>query len=144
MPLTVPAFASQNTLLYLGSDASPSVFTTYIGRLGNIDGPNSSIAVVDVSNQESGARRKLATLKDEGQITANLFWEPSQTEDEALYTLFATVPPPLRSWQIQWPDGTLWLFNGYLSKFAPKADIAKELNAAITIDIDDVIQVIYP
>ena len=141
--LAVPAIASAQTQLYLGTDASPSVFTSPLGRLGNIDGPNSSAAVVDVSNQTSTRRRKLATLVDSGQLTAILYWEPSQTEDQQLYDLFAEAPPVLRSWQIIWPDGTIWLFNAYLTKFAPKADIAKELNAAITLDIDDDIAVTY-
>jgi hypothetical protein len=44
----------------------------------------------------------------------------------------------LRSWYISWAGGLKkWYFSAYLSKFTPKADIGKELSAAITVSIDD-------
>ncbi len=143
MPLPEPAIASANTKLYLGTDASPSVFSAFIGRLGNIDFGGVSVDMVDVSNQESVAHRMLGTLLKVGSMTATLFWEPSAAQDQELFGLVIEAPPPLRSWQLTWPDGTSWLFNAYASKFAPKADIGKELNAAFELTIDDGITAVY-
>lgn len=140
--LSVPAIASANTLLFLGTDASPSVFTTHFSRLGDITGPNTSVAIVDVSNQESVARRKLATLLDSGSLTANLYWEPTNVQDEELFTIYQTAPPVLRSYQVQWPDGQVWLFNAYISKFSPSSKIAGALVSAIEFTIDGQIVVI--
>lgn len=138
--LSVPAAASQDTLLYLGSDASPSVFSSFLGRLGNIEFGGVSVDVVDVSNQESTAHRKLATLLNSNDMTAMLFWIPGQTQDDELFSLIVTAPPVLRSWKVVWAGGLkTWFFTGYLTKFPAKADIGKELNAALTITIDGTI-----
>ena len=140
--LNVPAIASARTLLYLGTNASPSVFTAFLARLGDVTGPGTSVAIVDVSNQESVARRKLATLLDSGSVTANLYWEPTSVQDDALFAVYQTAPPELRSWQIQWPDGQLWLFNAYLSKFSPSSKIAGALMSSLELTIDGQIVVV--
>lgn len=138
VPLIVPAVASADTLLFLGSSGSPSVFGANIGRLGNIDFNGVAIDMVDVSNQESTAHRVLATLLKSGDLNATLFWEPGQTQDDALFSLVVTAPPVLQSWYVSWAGGLKkWYFTAYLSKFTPKADIGKELSAAITLSIDN-------
>lgn len=140
VPLTVPARASQDTLLYLGTSGSPSNFGAALGRLGNIEFGGISIDVVDVSNQESTAHRKLGTLLNSNDMTAMLFWDPSVAQDDELFELIITAPPELRSWKVVWAGGLkTWYFNGYLTKFPAKADIGKELNAALTITIDGTI-----
>lgn len=144
MPLPVPAIASANTLLYLGTDVSPSIFSNYIGRLGNIQFNGVKVDTVDVSNQESIAHRVLGTLLKSGDLTAVLFWEPSSVQDQELFALVITAPPPLRSWQLVWPDGSAWLFNAYATSFAPKSDIGKELNTNFMLSIDDSIVPVYP
>jgi len=138
--LSVPAIASQNTLLYLGTDTSPSVFSANIARLGNIK-VVTKVAVVDVSNQESGARRKLATLIENGPLTADYFWEPEQAQDEQLFSLILQKPPVLRSWKLVWPDGATWLFAAYLTNFSPDAVIAGALKVAFELTIDGEITV---
>lgn len=140
--LPVPAIASARTLLYLGTDASPSVFSDFIARLGNVKGPNTSMAIVDVSNQESVARRKLATLLDSGVLTADLYWEPTSTQDEDLFDLYTQAPPVLRSWQVVWPDGQIWQFAAYLSKWQPDSAIAGALKTAIELTLDGQITVV--
>ena len=137
----MPADASADTLLFLGTDASPSVFSSFLARVGDI-ASTSSIAVVDVSNQNSVARRKLATLLDSGNITFNLYWQPTSVQDEALLALYHTAPPVLRSWEIQWPDGQQWFFAAYLTKFAPAAKIADALRSACELTIDNQILVV--
>ena len=139
--LEVPAIASQNTRLSLGTDVSPSVFTDFIARLGDIAIGNET-TVVDVSNQESGARRRLATLIGNGPLTANLYWEPTETQDEELLALKNQVPPVLRSWKITWPDTQEWFFAAYLTKFSPSSKIADALRSAFELTIDGEILVV--
>lgn len=141
-PLVLPAIASAGTHLFLGSEASPSIFTTYLSRLGNIDFNGIAIDMVDVSNQDSVAHRVLGTLLKNGDLNAVLYFEPTSAQDVELFDIVLAPPPPLRSWQIEWPDGQIWQFNAYLSKFTPKADVGKALEAAITLSIDNVITVI--
>jgi hypothetical protein len=140
--LVLPAYASANTQLYLGGVASPPSYS-YIARCGDIKWNGVSIDMVDVSNQQSTAHRMLGTLLKTGAMTFTLYWEPSQTEDETLFDLIITAPPPLQQWKLVYPDGTAWIFNAYLSKFAPDASIAKALTAACELTVDGSIQVDY-
>lgn len=133
--LPVPAISSQFTRLYLGTDASPSVFSTYLGRLGDVSITNET-TVVDVTNQESGSRRRLATIIGNGPLTSTLFWEPTSVQDAALIALKNAEPPVLRSWKVVWPDGQTWYFSAYLTKMSPTAKIADALRAAFELTID--------
>lgn len=137
--LPVPAEAANGTLLFLGSNASPSVFTTYIARLGDL-ATTSSVKTVDVSNQQSNWIRKLATMHDGGTVTVPLFWLPSDAGDEALIAVYATTPPVLRSYQIEWPDGKQWLFNAYITKWSVKAPVQGALTADLEFTIDGIVQ----
>lgn len=137
--LSVPAEAANGTLLFLGSDASPSVFTDYIARLGDIS-TTQNVKTVDVSNQQSNWIRKLATMHDGGTVSVPLFWLPSDPSDKALITVYATTPPVLRSYKIEWPDGQPWFFNAYITKWAVKAPVQGALVAELEFTIDGVVQ----
>ena len=145
--LVVPAIASFNTQLWLGGPTSPPSYVEQ-GRIGNVKLGGVAVDVVDVSNQTSTAHRKLATLLNPGDATFDLFWEPMQIQDQALFGLVIAAPPVLQQWKIVWAesvDGTQWLFNGYLTKFPADATIAKALMApGCTIAIDGAITVVYP
>ena len=141
---TVPAIASADTLLYLGGPSSPPSYVLQ-GRIGNIKFNGVAIDMVDVSNQESPAHRVLGTLLKVGDLTFDLYWEPSQTQDIDLFDLVITTPPALNAWKVAWASGSLytnnWIFNGYLSKFTPDASIGKALMASCQISVDDTITV---
>jgi len=138
----IPALASFNTTLYLGGPTSPPTYVAQ-GRVGNIKFGGVSIDTVDVSNQTSTAHRLLATLLKTGDMTFELYWEP--TTDLGLFNLVTAAPPVLQLWKLTWILGSTysesWYFNGYLSKFAPSADIGKSLVAACTIAIDGSISI---
>lgn len=137
--LSVPAEAANNTLLYLGSDESPSMFTDFIARLGDI-ATSSNVKTVDVSNQQSNWIQKLATMHDGGTVTVPLFWLPSDADDQALIDVYAQTPPVLRSYQLVWPDGKPWFFNAYITKWAVKAPVQGALTADLEFTISGVVQ----
>jgi tail tube protein len=140
--LSVPAIAAANTELYLGGPTSPPSYVLQ-GRVGDLKFNGVTVDMVDVSNQASPAHRMLGTLLKIGDLTFNLYWEPASTQDETLFTIILTTPPALQQWEVIWPDGTSWAFNGYLSKFTPDATITKALVAACTITVDNTISVTY-
>lgn len=137
--LPVPAEAGNGTLLFLGSAASPSIFTTFLARLGDIT-TSQSVKTVDVSNQQSNWIRKLATIHDGGTITVPLFWLPNDAGDEALIAVYAQAPPVLRSYKLEWPDGTPWFFNAYITKWAAKAPVEGALTADLEFTVDGIVQ----
>ena len=145
--LALPAIASVNTTLFLGGPTSPPTYVAVggsNGRIGNIKFGGVAIDVVDVSNQTSTAHRLLATLLKTGDMTFDLFWEP--TTDNALFALVTAAPPVLQQWKITWTLGGTytqsWYFNAYLSKFAPAADVGKALVSACTIAVDGSISIV--
>jgi hypothetical protein len=138
-PLPVPAEAANNTQLFLGTDVSPSVFSIFIARIGDI-ATNQSVKTVDVSNQQSNWIRKLATMHDGGTVTFPLFWLPGEAEDQDLADVYASTPPKLRSYMLQWPDGKQWFFNAYFTKWAAKAPVQGALTADLELTIDGVVQ----
>jgi hypothetical protein len=108
-------------------------------RIGNLDFAGIAIDMVDVSNQTSVAHRMLGTLLKSGDLTFDLYLEPSQTQDTDLFEIVLTAPPALQQWKVvlaESVDGSALLFNGYLSKFPIKADIGKALITNATISID--------
>lgn len=135
---SVPAEAGNNTLLFLGSNVSPSVFTTFLARLGDIT-TTQSVKTVDVTNQQANWTRKLATIHDGGTVSVPLYWLPSDTGDQALIAVYATTPPALRAYQLQWPDGHSWFFNAYISKWAVKAPVQGALTAELEFTIDGIV-----
>lgn len=141
---TVPALASAGTLLFLGGPTSPPSYVQQ-GRIGNIKFNGVAIDMVDVSNQESPAHRALGTLLKVGDMTFDLYWEPSITQDVDLFDIVITTPPALQAWKVEWASGSAdtatWAFNAYLSKFTPDASIGKALMASCTLSIDDTITV---
>lgn len=141
--LALPAIASFNTTLYLGGPTSPPTYVAQ-GRVGNLKFGGVAIDTVDVSNQTSTAHRLLATLLKTGDMTFDLFWEP--TSDAALFALVVAAPPVLQQWKVAWVLGSSynvnWYFNAYLSKFAPTSDVGKSLIAACTLSIDGSISII--
>ena len=143
--LVVPAYPSQNTLLYLGGPTSPPTYVLQ-GRMGDIKFAGISVDVVDVSNQNSSFHRMLATLGKIGDMTANFYWEPDQTEDMDLFGFIIQQPSPLLQWKVVWPVPSpasyVWLFNAYLTKFAADSSISKALMAPITLTVDNGIVVV--
>ena len=144
--LALPAIASFNSQLYLGGPTSPPTYVLQ-ARIGNVKFGGIAIDVVDVSNQTSTAHRKLATLLNPGDMTFDLYYEPSSTQDEGLFNLVIAEPPVLQQWKVVLAAGTdncQLLFNGYLSKFPIDASIGKALMASgCTIAIDGSITPVY-
>ena len=138
--LVVPAYPSAGTLLYLGGSTSVPTYVLQ-GRCGDIKFAGIGRDVVDVSNQESLGHRLLACLFKAGDLTANFYWEPDQTQDQALFGL--VLSGDLVQWAVKWPVPSpatyAWYFNGYVTKFAADATIGKSLMAPLTISIDDIV-----
>jgi hypothetical protein len=42
----------------------------------------------------------------------------------------------LRSWKIVWPDGMIWLFAAWLTKFSATSKVGDALESSLELDID--------
>lgn len=139
------ALPAEPIVLAIGSLDSPVVYTE-IANLGDIDGPNSSYTVEDVSAHGHRARRKITTLLDSGELKAPLWFipaagqEPTHTDaTNGLKAIFERGD--LRAYALYYRDtpGTALFFNAYLSTFSQKSPVAGVLSADVTFVVDDTI-----
>ena len=143
--LALPAIASYNSQLWWGGPTSPPSYVLQ-ARIGNIKFNGMTIDVDDVSNQTSQAHRILGTLLKSGDLTFDLFYEPSSAQDIVLLDLILTPPPALQQWKVvlaAGTDGASLFFNGYLTKFPIDASIGKALRVPCAIRIDNTVSVVF-
>ena len=75
-PIAIPAIG---TLLQVGNGASPELFSS-VANIGDITGPTTQVAVVDVTSHTSPAapyRQKVPTLIDPGTLTIPVYIVPA-------------------------------------------------------------------
>lgn len=149
--IAIPAIG---TLLQVGNGASPEIFNS-IANIGDITGPSTSAAVVDVTSHTSTSapwRQKIVTLLDAGTVSLPLYYVPSSGAasgpgtfeghnfTSGLGRLFANrglSPGVPYNWKIIYPDGipTTDEFQAWVSKFSQKAPVAGVLTADLEITI---------
>ncbi len=132
---------SNQTLLKHGDGASPEVFTA-VGAISDINGPNKKADVIDTSNHNTttGYKTKLASLKDGGEITFDVFWDPTDATHNqtsgGLDALFESQS--IDNWQIT--EGTLspvnkWSFQAFVSGLGTKYAVAGAMKASVTLTV---------
>lgn len=134
---TIPAaLAAINTLLMRGDGASPQAYET-IANVSSINGLNLSANVVDVTSHSTGRpwRQKISTLKDAGELTADVFFIPGASNHQQLLDDFTAVPATISDWRIQFPDeeDTTWQCEGFVSKLSFKEPVDGVVTASLTI-----------
>jgi hypothetical protein len=127
---------AMGTALKRGDGGGSEVFTT-IGRMRNFTGPGLSQDVIDVTDlgNVTGYAEYLLGLKDGGEITCELTWDPADAQHAAiLATDFESQV--LRDFQMDWANsGVTWSFVALVSKFSPKGDPKSALTADLTLKI---------
>jgi len=149
------ALPAIGTLLQIGNGASPEVFNS-IANIGDITGPGTSAAVVDVTSHTSVSapwRSKIPTLLDAGDITLPLYVDPSSGAPATsggywganfaagLGRLFANrgqSPGVPYNFKIIYIDGTTDEFQGFITKYSRKSPVAGVYTADVTITITGV------
>ena len=125
---------TQGATLKVGDAASPEVFTA-IGEVIGFDGPGGSAAVIDITDLSATAKEKSMGLPDEGQITAELNYDPANTQQDALWT--ARANQTLKNFQITIPSSPVetWSFAGYVTGFSHAVSLDDVVKASVTIEI---------
>src|SRR5574343_1051869 len=102
------AIKAQGTLLQLGSGSPPS-YTT-IAEINSFSGSGGSVSVIDVTDLASAAKEKLAGLNDNGQLSFECNFIPTNAQHLALRT--AKENGTKVSVQLVFTDteGTTWTF----------------------------------
>ena len=125
---------SQGTVLKVGNDASPEVFTA-IGEIKEIGGPSGSAPVIDVSNLSSTKREKIMGLPDEGQVSMSLNYDPDDVQQTALRT--ARTNRTAKNFKIETSDSPVDTisFVAYVLEFSLGFAVDEVVSLAITLEI---------
>lgn len=120
---------SQGTTISIKSGAS---FVKINGVI-SIDGLGSgSASVIDATDLDSVAKEKQQGLADEGQITINVNYIPTDAGQTACDT--ARSAQTVADWQIV-KGTTQWTFKGFVPKFDKNFGVDKLLGGAIAVEI---------
>lgn len=125
------------TQLKRGDGGSPEVFAT-IGGISDIDGPAEEVRVEEYLTHDMAEAtvRKIATVKDSGEITTTLYWDPTDT----VHTLLRSDKDNrvARNFQLVEPfvGGETASFTAYVTKLGKAYPVEGLMAAEFTLSID--------
>ena len=135
----MPVFIGAGTVFSRGDGASPEVFTV-IGEVVNLVGPGAVKDEVEVTNLGSSAKEFVSALVDFGEVTAELNWNPQDSEHVLLRS--DQEGSAKVNYRVIWADvsSTQVDFNGEVMEFsistepndAVKASVRIKLSGALT------------
>jgi len=111
------ALTSQGMTIAVGNGASPEVFTT-IAEVKSIDGPGGQSNEIDVTDLSSTAKEYVLGLQDEGDITLDMNYIPSNVQHAQLRSDRAAGTQ--RNYRISFTDSpvTTWTFAARVKGFS--------------------------
>ena len=133
--MSTSALTSQGmTLAIQNTTVSPNAYQT-IGEVSNINGPGGSAQVIDVTDLASTAKEKKMGLPDEGQITFDINFIPTDTQHALLRT--ARSNRTLTSFRITFTDSpaTTWTFNAYVTSFPMTNGVDDVTKGNVTLEV---------
>lgn len=127
------ALTAQGALISIGS-GSPVSYSA-IGEIKSWSGPGGQASVIDVTDLDSTAKEKRAGLQDEGQLTFEINYLPTDTEHQALRT--AKASGAVTPFKITYTDsgGTEHTFNAIVLGFVIAGGVDDVIRATITLEI---------
>lgn len=128
------AIHTEGTTLAMGNAASPEVFTA-IGEVRSITGPGGSASVIDVTNLSSVAKEKMMGLADEGQVTFEIYYIPTDTQHAALRA--ARAARTLVNFELSYADSppTVDSFSAYITSMSINNQLDSAVTASITLEV---------
>lgn len=123
------------TQLKMGDGASPEVFTP-IAEVHNFGGPGKSQEAVDATHTDSPSRtkEKIAGMAEEGDITIDINWVPSdatQDNTDGLRSKIGSATPT--NFEMVFPDAEQAAFAGIITDMSPAQPIEDRMTASVTI-----------
>lgn len=104
-----------------------------VAQVAELQPPALTGEVADSTDHDNTWRESLATLKDVGEVTMTLHFDPNLAGHTALVT--ALLNRTIELWQLAFPDvdGTLWDFSALVTRFQPMTPFDGKLTASVTL-----------
>jgi predicted secreted protein len=131
-------YAAKGTLLKKQNTGSPAGYTTIAQIFGGPDGPSYSADELDVTDHSSagGFREFIAGLKDAGEVSGELHFDPSNgTHDDATGLIGELEDGSVKNYQILFPDSSTVTFAAIVTAFEPSAPVDGKLTASFTLKV---------
>lgn len=132
--MSTNALDAQGVVLKIGDGASPEVFTE-IQEVKSIAGPGGSAADIDVTDLSSTGKEFKVGLMDEGEVSFDIHYIPSETTHASLRT--ARAARTLKNFQIVFTDtpATTWTFAAYVKGFQMSSAVDQVITATVTLRV---------
>ncbi len=136
------AIDAQGTILAIGDGATPTETFTTIPEITSIQGPGGSASEIDVTDLSSSAKEFRMGLQDEGQITLEMNWIPTNTQHKQLMTDRANQT--LRNFKLtynDYPSGTdtTKTFSAFVMSITESQGVDAVLKASVTLRVSGAI-----
>lgn len=109
-----------------------------IAQVANIGGPTLSRETVDATAHDSPNRWRtfIAGLRDAGEVTLELLFDPDNTGQTDLRSDLATLDT-IKNYRIKFtdPTPTVWTFAAWVTRFEPRAPMDEKLTASVTFKL---------
>lgn len=108
-----------------------------IPNVVSFQGPGGQASVIDVTNLSSTAKEKRVGLRDEGQLSLSLHYDPDNDIQQGLRT--DRADRTRQRFKITFTDtspATTWTFYGYVTQFSVQGGVDAVVEASVTIEID--------
>ena len=127
------AISAQGTLIARAPAATPSVFTT-IAELRNITPPPLTRNPIETTSHNEIEESFVVGIRRKGELTFTIGLVPSGATHGPISGLQKAWNDGSRDiYKVTYPDGTQWLFSGYVTNIAPTAPVDDGLTAEIAI-----------
>ena len=122
-----------------------------VGGVKGIAGPSGNAAVLDITDLNSTARRKLIGLRDEGQVTLDVFFDNETATSIQTQLIIDRANRTLQTFDMKFTDGdngvatsypSGWNFDAYVSGFSINAGVDAPVSGSITLELTSAIKYI--
>ena len=127
------AIKAQGTLFQLGT-GSPLAYTT-IAEIVSFNGPGGSVSVIDVTDLASSAKEKIAGMNDNGQLSFECNFIPTNTQQAALKTAKEAGTQVKVKLVFTDTGTTEWTFDAIVTGFSITGAVDGVVKASVTLEI---------
>lgn len=130
--MTPNAISAQGTLIAFKQGGSGSYVT--IGELRDITPPSLSRNAIETTSHNEVEESFVVGIRRKGELSFTIGFVPTDpTHDHETGLTKSYIDGSRDIWKITYPDGSAWLFSGFVSSIAPSAPVDDGLTADITI-----------
>jgi hypothetical protein len=126
------AISAQGTLIARQTQGAGPFVT--IGELRDITPPPLMRNPIETTSHNEIEETFVVGIRRKGELSFTIGWNPSIATHDHLTGLQDSWENGYRDvWRVTYPEGTEWLFSGYVTNLAPAAPVDDGLTAEVTV-----------